>query len=100
MSFKPGHKKVGGRRKGSLNHSTRLARRLAQHILTDEKYLKDLRARMIDDQPSPAIERMLWSYAFGEPLNPNAAKRPAGETDAGRRSGPRVGLGQRTRRRS
>ena len=66
-----------GERKGSLNKTTRLAQLLAQKILLDPKYLKRLRARTIDDKPSPDIERMLWRYGFGEPLNPNILGRAA-----------------------
>jgi len=79
MAFEEGHKKVGGRKKGSLNKATRLAQKLAQNILTDEKYLKALRERMIDDQPSERIEEMLWKYAFGTPRDPNVprSRRPA-----------------------
>ena len=76
MAFPTGHKKFGGRKKGSLNKTTRLAQLLAQKILLDPKYLKCLRARIIDDKPSPDIEKMLWRYGFGEPLNPNLRGRP------------------------
>ena len=75
MGFVRGHRKLGGRRKGSLNKATRLGQRLAQAILTDEKYLAQLRRRMIDDQPSPEIEKMLWAYACGQPLDPNVLRR-------------------------
>ena len=75
MAFIKGHKKLGGRKKGSLNKATRLGQRLAQGILTDEKYLAQLRRRMIDDQPSPEIEKMLWAYACGQPLDPNVLRR-------------------------
>jgi hypothetical protein len=71
MPFSKGHNKLGGRKKGSLNKRTRLAQQIALDILTDKKYLKGLRARMIDAQPSPEIEKMIWRYGFGEPLNPN-----------------------------
>jgi hypothetical protein len=77
MAFPKGHTKFGGRQKGSLNKATRLAQQLAQGILTDPKYLKGLRARMIDNTPSAEIEKMLWRYAFGEPRNPNILNRPA-----------------------
>jgi len=70
-----GHKKLGGRKKGSLNKATQLGQQVAQAILTDEKYRDNLRARMIDDQPSPAIEKMLWAYACGKPLDPNVPGR-------------------------
>ncbi len=82
MGFVRGHRKLGGRRKGSLP-----GQQLAHAILTDEKYLAQLRRRMIDDQPSPEIEKMLWAYAWGQPLYPNVLRRitprppsPDGET--------------------
>ena len=79
MGFAAGHEKRGGRKKGSLNKATRRAQKLAQEILTDEEYLKTLRERMIDDQPSERIEEMLWKYAFGKPRDPNVprSRRPA-----------------------
>ena len=75
MGFMKGHKKMGGRKRGSLNKATRLGRQVAQAILTDEKYRDHLRARMINDEPSPVIEKMLWAYACGQPLDPNVSRR-------------------------
>jgi hypothetical protein len=74
MGFLKGHKKVGGRKKGSLNKATRLGRQLAQAILTDEKYQDHLRRRMTHDQPPPEIEKMLWAYGCGQPLDPNVRR--------------------------
>jgi hypothetical protein len=59
MGFGKGHKKLGGRKKGSLNRATRRGQQMAQAILTDEKYLGRLRRRMTDYEPSPEIEQML-----------------------------------------
>ena len=71
MAFEPGHEKFGGRKKGSLNKATRQAQKAAREIINHPKYRKGLLGWMIDAQPSPEIEKMLWKYGFGEPLNPN-----------------------------
>ncbi len=75
MGFMKDHKKLGGRKKGSLNKATRLGQQAAQAILTDEKYRARLRKRMIDYEPSPEIEQMLWAYAYGKPRDPNVLRR-------------------------
>ena len=80
MGFSKGHKKFGGRKKGSLNKATRLGQQAGQAILTDEKYRARLRRRMIDYEPSPEIEQLLWAYAFGKPLDPNVPRRSTPRT--------------------
>ena len=74
-SFVKGHEKKGGRKKGSLNKATKLAQQITQEILTDEKYLQRLRRRLFDDQPPPALEKMIWTYAFGQPFDPNVLRK-------------------------
>jgi hypothetical protein len=73
--FTKGHQKAGGRQKGSLNKATRLGQQLAQAILTDEQYRDQLRRRMLDEQPPAALEKMVWAYGYGLPLDPNVRRR-------------------------
>ena len=59
MSFKSGHKKVGGREKGTPNRTTQEARELAQSLLQDPEYQTKLRERLLAGK-ADRIELLLW----------------------------------------
>ncbi len=59
--------KRGGRVKGQVNKTTRDVRELAQSFLANPKYRANLRARLEDGTVPPAVEAMLWHYAYGKP---------------------------------
>lgn len=87
MKFEKGHKKFGGRTKGSLNKRTLMGMRLAEAIVTDEKYLKGLRADFPQGDAPPALQAAFWDRAFGRVLDPNPGVSMQGDTTAcGRRS--------------
>ena len=81
MAFVKGQEKKGGRKKGSLNRATKLAQAMAESILTDPKYLEQLRRRMLDEQPPPALEKLLWNYMGGKPRDPNILLRNTRPSD-------------------
>ncbi len=66
--FVIGHPKVAGRAKGTLNRATVNARELAQRLLTDPEYVDGLERRLRQGELPPAVEAMLWNYAFGRPM--------------------------------
>ena len=66
MAFQPGHRKVGGRTKGTLNKATVEARELARDLL-GPKYQERLRQRLQAGEAG-SMEALLWQYAFGRPL--------------------------------
>jgi hypothetical protein len=61
-----GTPKTGGRRRGTLNKATREAKALCNAIVDDPRYLKNLKARMIDGDAG-AMEPIVWYYAKGKP---------------------------------
>ena len=65
--FTVGHSKLGGRSKGTLNRSTVEVRELAQRLVTDPDYIASLERRLKRGKLSPAMEALLWAYAFGRP---------------------------------
>jgi len=65
MAFQPGHKKVGGRTKGTPNKATVQARELARDLL-GPRYLARLRQRLLAGEAG-GMESLLWQYAFGRP---------------------------------
>ena len=66
MPFQPGHRKVGGRIKGTPNKATVEARELARDLL-GTKYQERLRQRLLAGEAG-SMEALLWQYAFGRPL--------------------------------
>jgi hypothetical protein len=54
-------------RKGIPNKATRQAREFAQMIISSPAYQSSLVARIRSGTLPPAIEQMLWHYAFGKP---------------------------------
>ena len=65
--FKPGQKKLGGRKKGVKNKRVPEIRTFARNLLADRDYRRTLRARLKDLTLDPGLIRMLYQYAFGRP---------------------------------
>ncbi len=77
-SFKPGHKKVGGRKKGGLNKATRDIRDMARALVEDQDYQASLQSRLRAGQASH-METLLHQYAYGKPketVEVQSGKRP------------------------
>ncbi len=66
--FQAGHTKIAGRAKGTPNRATVNARELAQRLVTDPEYVDGLERRLRQGELPPAVEAMLWNYAFGKPM--------------------------------
>ena len=66
-SFKKGHRRVGGRQKGTPNKSSGEVRAAAALIVNDEHYRTELLKAAKERTLSPAMECLLWYYAFGKP---------------------------------
>ena len=78
MSFQPGHKKQGGRKRGTPNRLTGEARDVARRLLGDEEYQRGLQQRLIRGE-APRIELHLWELAFARPRGePAEAAEAAG----------------------
>ena len=75
--------RTGGRRKGTSNKVTAEARAVCAAIVDDPTYRKTLVARAKAGELSPAIEAMLWHYAYGKPeeqRRPRDTPRAAGSS--------------------
>lgn len=59
--------KTGGRKKGTPNKATVEGREFARSIVDDAAYRERLRARMLSGEANPAIEQLVWHYAYGKP---------------------------------
>ena len=64
--FEKGHKKQGGRKKGTPNKVTLEVKNLLQSILEDPEYQASLRERMIAGR-APQLEVLGFYYAMGRP---------------------------------
>ena len=60
-------RKTGGRRTGTPNKITVEAKAVCAAIVDDPTYRKKLIARAKAGELAPAIEAMLWHYAYGKP---------------------------------
>jgi hypothetical protein len=65
--FKRGHRKYGGRAKGTPNKVTVEAKRAAAEIVDDPVYRRRLAAAARARKLSPVMESLLWYYAKGKP---------------------------------
>ena len=73
-------RKTGGRRKGTPNKVTAEARAVCAAILDDPTYRTNLTRRARAGTLAPAVEAMLWHYAFGKPRNSlDVTVGPAGD---------------------
>jgi hypothetical protein len=64
--FKPGDKRAG-RPKGVLNKVTVEVKQAAQALVEDPDYRRTLALRLKKGRAAPAVEAMLWYYAYGKP---------------------------------
>ena len=62
-----GTPKTGGRRKGTPNKATAEIREIAQALVNDPPYRRRLTSRFRSGRIAPAIEALLWHYAYGKP---------------------------------
>jgi hypothetical protein len=60
-------KKTGGRIAGTPNKVTAEAKSIAQLILCSLDYRDSVQARVKEGNLPPAVECMLWHYAYGKP---------------------------------
>lgn len=56
-----------GRTKGVPNKATVEVRELSRSLVNDDDYLVKLRAQLRAGRCAPAVESMLWHYAYGKP---------------------------------
>lgn len=56
-----------GRPKGVLNKVTREIKDICSRLVHDETYQVEFAARLHEGKLAPAIECMVWHYAFGKP---------------------------------
>ena len=56
-----------GRPPGSVNAIHKRVRAIAQQILGSQEYVASLNARIKDGTLPPAMETLLWHYAYGKP---------------------------------
>ena len=66
MGFAKGHKKVGGRLRGTPNQLTGEAREVARGLLGNAEYQQRLQKRLIRGE-APKLEILLWQWAFPRP---------------------------------
>jgi hypothetical protein len=60
-------RKTGGRKKGTPNKATREVKQAAARLVEDRTYRANLRKRLQRGEAAPAVEVMLWHYAYGQP---------------------------------
>jgi hypothetical protein len=67
-SFKPGQSgNPSGRPPGAVNKVTQEVRELTRGLVDDPEYQAGLRERLLEGKLPPAMETMVWHYAFGKP---------------------------------
>lgn len=59
---------TAGRPRGRKSNPSKAARRVSLRLITDPVYQSKLRERLLDGTLSPAIESLLWAYAYGRPV--------------------------------
>jgi len=69
--FTPGMARPAGagRKPGQQNRTTLQIRALAQRLLTDREYQKNLRASLRNLTLDPGLIRMLYHYGYGKPID-------------------------------
>lgn len=60
-------RKTGGRTKGTPNKSTTDVAAVARELLDDADYRQMFKTRLKAGDLAPAVESMLWHYAYGKP---------------------------------
>ena len=56
-----------GRPKGVPNKATKEVKELARRLVLEPEYQQKLRHRLLKGTLPPAVESLLWHYAFGKP---------------------------------
>ena len=56
-----------GRPPGLVNKTTKEVREIATRLVEDGEYRSSLRMRLVSGTLAPAVESMLWHYAYGKP---------------------------------
>jgi hypothetical protein len=56
-----------GRPPGVPNRATREVRAFCQRLVSDPEYRKNLESRLRGGTLPPALEALIWNYAFGKP---------------------------------
>lgn len=59
--------KTGGRAKGTPNKSTTDTAAVCRALVEDTEYRKYFSHRLYTGQLAPALESMVWHYAYGKP---------------------------------
>src|SRR5215470_4640418 len=67
-SFKLGRCKTGGRQRGTPNRASVDVREAARQLIEDRTYRAALRRRLIAGT-APEMEKHLWLYAYGKPVD-------------------------------
>lgn len=75
-----GLRRGGGRTKGVPNKVTAEVRDLARKLVDDTAYLGRLKTRLQGGRCAPAVETMLWHYAYGKPKETIEHQGPDGGT--------------------
>lgn len=65
-----------GRPKGARNRVTLEVRSAARELLDDAAYRASLTRRLVQGKLAPAMESMLWHYAYGKPRELVEAEKP------------------------
>lgn len=65
--FQKGKKPGPGRPKGRLNNATLEARQFAHGLVSSRAYRDNLKSRLMAGTLPPALESMLFHYAYGKP---------------------------------
>jgi hypothetical protein len=56
-----------GRPKGVPNKATKEVKELSRRLVLDPEYQQKLKQRLLKGTLTPAVEVLLWHYAFGKP---------------------------------
>lgn len=73
-----GTPKTGGRKKGTPNKSTTEVAEACRRLVHDRKYRQNFNARARAGELAPAVECMVWHYAFGKPKDTTVLENPDG----------------------
>lgn len=74
----PFQKGQGGRPKGAKNLRQPEVAGWARKLVEDRDYRQKFKARLLAGELSPAVETMLWYYAYGKPVETHEVGGPDG----------------------
>lgn len=66
--FRAGERRAG-RKKGVPNKATVEVKEASRLLVEDPSYRVNLQSRLRDGTAAPAVEAMLWHYAYGKPVD-------------------------------